>query len=124
METDAGDKNDDEVETEVFVGADLLVDKVWPCDSNKAKMLLSVWHVMFKQKNLEERPKKTAERTLWDEQHSVKETLCAAESHDWCSELLGMCMPKDWWPLAPRTLLVVNSFELHLNASKLWLPRV
>lgn len=29
VETDAGDKNDDEVETEVFVGADLLVDKVW-----------------------------------------------------------------------------------------------
>lgn len=28
VETDAGDKNDDEVETEVFVGADLLVDKV------------------------------------------------------------------------------------------------
>ena len=45
METDAGDKNDDKVETEVFVGADLLVDKVWPCDSNEAKMLLSVWHV-------------------------------------------------------------------------------
>ena len=56
METNAGDKNDDEVETEVFVGADLLVDKVWPCDSNKAKMLLSVWHVMIKQKNLKEKP--------------------------------------------------------------------
>lgn len=28
VETHAGDKNDDEVETEVFVGADLLVDKV------------------------------------------------------------------------------------------------
>ena len=45
METDAGDKNDDEVETEVFVGADLLVDKVWPCNSNEARMLLSVWRV-------------------------------------------------------------------------------
>lgn len=59
VETDAGDKNDDEMETEVFVGADLLVDKVWPCDSNKAKMLLSVWHVMFKQKKSQ---RKTTEK--------------------------------------------------------------
>lgn len=64
VETDAGDKNDDEVETEVFVGADLLVDKVWPCDSNKAKMLLSVWHVMFKQKNLKEKPPRNETKTV------------------------------------------------------------
>ena len=32
--------------------------------------------------NEEERPKKMADRTLWDEQHSVKETLCATESRD------------------------------------------
>ena len=45
-----------------------------------------------------------------------RKTLRTTESHDWCSELLGMRMPKDRWPLALKTLLVVNSFKLHLNA--------
>ena len=33
-----------------------------------------------------------------------------------CSELLGMRMPNDRGPLALKTLLVVNSFKLHLKA--------
>ena len=42
----------------------------------------------------------------------------ANESHDRCSELLGMRMPKDRWPQALKALLVVNFFKLHLNAYK------
>jgi len=76
VETDAGDENspekdNDEVKTEAFVGADLLMAKVWPCDSIEAEMLLSVWHVMFKQKKS---IRKTTEKQ--DKQRSMKETLC------------------------------------------------
>ena len=42
----------------------------------------------------------------------------ANESHDRCSELLGMCIPKDRWPQVLKALLVVNFFKLHLNAYK------
>lgn len=66
METDAGDNNgDDEVETEVF-GGGLLVDKVGPCDSNKAKMLLKNAkenHRKARQKNCEESTE--TEKNCW-----------------------------------------------------------
>ena len=42
------------------------------------------------------------------------------ESHDRCSELLRMRMPRERWPLVLKALLVVNSFKLHLNAFKLY----
>ena len=47
-----------------------------------------------------------------------KETDRANESHDRCSELLGMRMPKDRWAqaLTCTAILVVDSFKLHLNA--------
>ena len=42
----------------------------------------------------------------------------ANKSHDRCSELLGMRMPKDRWAqaLTCKVVLVVDSFKLHLNA--------
>ena len=47
-------------------------------------------------------------------QHEGK-TECAKESHDRCSQLLGMCMPKAT-DLGTQALLVVDSFKLHSNA--------
>ena len=42
----------------------------------------------------------------------------ANKSHDRCSELLGMRMPKVRWAqaLTWKVVLVVDSFKLHLNA--------
>ena len=43
-----------------------------------------------------------------------RKTVRANESHDQCSELLGIRMPKDRWPQALKALLLNSS--LHFNA--------
>ena len=50
----------------------------------------------------------------WTTQHEGK--IHDIESHEECSEQLGMCMLNDCGPQAPKMLLVVNSFKLYLNA--------
>ena len=50
-----------------------------------------------------------------------RKTERSNESHDWCTELLGMRMPTDRWPKALKVFLVVNDFKLHLNAFKIYL---
>ena len=52
--------------------------------------------------------KKMAERNLV--------ALAPLNSHEGCSEILGMYMLNNCGPLALRALLVFNSFKLHLNA--------
>ena len=42
--------------------------------------------------------------------------LAPLNSHEGCSEILGMYMSNNCGPLALRALLVFNSFKLHLNA--------
>ena len=55
--------------------------------------------------------RKWLKETSWHRQRSKK------ENQEGCSKQLGMRMPKDRGPLALKTLLVVNSFKLHWNAS-------
>lgn len=65
---------------------------------------------------------KITERNLmaWTTQHEGK--IHATESHEECSEQLGMCMLNDCGPQALKMLLVVNSFKLYINAFKMFLP--
>ena len=79
------------------------------------------WRRQQQQQSLGRRGGRMAERTSSAEKTQHEGNLNAPnESHDRCSELLGMRIPKERWPLALKALLVVNSFKLHLNAFKLY----
>jgi len=56
-----------------------------------------------------------AEKTSWHEQRYRKENPHATESREDCGEQLGMRTLNDRVSLALKTLIVVNSFKLHLN---------
>ena len=129
---DNAEANDDKnMETDIVKGADSpLVDEVGLCGSNKAEMLLRVLWGMFEENRskklwgvdengeellTEKKTPKKNEGNGW-KNPAWRKTVHASESHDQCSEPLGMREPKDRWPQALKALLVVNSFKLHLNA--------
>ena len=56
-----------------------------------------------------------AEKTSWHEQRYKKENPDTTDSREGCSEQPGMRTLNDHVSLALKTLIVVNSFKLHLN---------
>ena len=56
-----------------------------------------------------------AEKTSWHEQRYKKENPHTTESREGCSEQPVMRTLNDRLFLALKTLIVVNSFKLHLN---------
>lgn len=56
-----------------------------------------------------------AEKTSWHEQRYKKENPHTTDSREGCSEQPGMRTLNDHVSLALKTLIVVNSFKLHLN---------